>query len=102
MTKLNHSFLFPVIIENEDQCELKKESLNAKTWNPTSSKQWHRGFRGKDNLVSMKMESPEVTVVKGVPSPYRRFTGKFKQRRLWRQKVCRSFFQYRKDKKVIT
>ena len=53
-------------------------------------------------LVSMKMESPGVTVVKGVPSPYRRFTGKFKQRRLWRQKVCRSFFQYRKDKKVIT
>lgn len=49
MTKLNHSFLFPVIIENEDQCKLKKEHLNAKTWNPTPSKQWHRGFRGKDN-----------------------------------------------------
>ena len=49
MTKLNHSFLFPVITENEDQCEGKKVSLNAKTWNPTPSKQWHRGFRGKDN-----------------------------------------------------
>lgn len=43
-------------------------------------------------LVSMKMESPEVMVVKGVPSPYRRFTGRFKQRRLWRQKSLQIFF----------
>lgn len=49
MTKLNHSFLSPVIIENGDQHELKKESSNAKTRTPTSSKQWHRTFRSKED-----------------------------------------------------
>lgn len=53
-------------------------------------------------LVSMKMESPEVTVVKGSTFTISQIYWKIKKEELGRQKDCRSFFQYRKDKKVIT
>lgn len=102
MTKLNHSFLSPVIIENGDQHELKKVQM-PKHGLPPHPNSGTGLSEAKKILVSMIMESLEVTVVKGSTfTILLRFTGRFKHRGGCRGKVCRSFFQYRKDKKVIT